>query len=228
MQTTRVVGRHASAQKYDILTALGAFALSRPPSDQRRVLRLMTLITARYNWTRDELGVGQREIAKLWFCTERTVKRDFAVFRQWSWLVLKRQGARGHVSVYGLNLEQILADTTEVWPAIGPDFQERAQRPAAEAPSNVLALPHRGDSPRPEVGAEEEWDLARIALHGADPGLYGAWIHALVRERRSGDHLVLRAPSRFHATYVATHLSSRLLLACQAIDASITGLEIVN
>lgn len=32
---------------------------------QRLVLRLMSLITTRYNWQRNELTMGQREIARL-------------------------------------------------------------------------------------------------------------------------------------------------------------------
>ena len=95
MQTLRPVGRGASARKYDILTALGAFALAQGKHEQRRVLRLMTLITARYNWARDELAVGQRESARLWAVDERTVKREMARLKAAGWLVVKRQGAFG-------------------------------------------------------------------------------------------------------------------------------------
>jgi hypothetical protein len=98
MQVKRPAGRHASVVKYDILTALGAFALSQPKSPQRLVLRFMTLVTARYNWSRNELAVGQREIAKLWTVDERTVKREMAKLRAMGWLVVKKQGVRGRVS----------------------------------------------------------------------------------------------------------------------------------
>lgn len=228
MQFSRPAGRNASVRKYDLLTALGAFALSRPPAEQRRTLRLMTLITARYNWAHDELSIGQREIARLWCCTERTVKRDFAALRARAWLTLKRQGARGHVSVYGLNLDRIMADTAALWPSIGPDFQTRAEQATNPAPTNVVALPPRALSQAPDAGQGQEWDLARMALHAADAALYGAWVEALRREGRAGGRLILRAPSRFHASYVATHLSGRILSVCQDVDSSVNSIEILH
>lgn len=228
MQSPRIAGRNASVRKYDILTALGAFALSCPPTEQRRLLRLMTLITARYNWAHDELSIGQREIARLWSCTERTVKRDFAALRGRGWLMLKRAGTRGHVAIHGLNLEKIMQDTAALWPAVGPDFEARVARTDDALNSNVVPLPHRAFTPVPAIEGGHEWDIARVALHSSDPGVYSAWIHALKRDSRAGGRLILRAPSRFHASYVATHLSSRLLAVCQEIDSSVGSIEIIN
>ena len=81
MLAKQTVGRSAAAFKYDLLTVMGAFALAQEKGRQRLVLRLMTLVTARYNWARDELAVGQREIARLWQVDERTVKREMAKLR---------------------------------------------------------------------------------------------------------------------------------------------------
>ena len=78
---TSAVGRDAAVRKYDALSALMAFALAGDPNRQRLVLRLMALITTRYNWQRNELAMGQREIARLWCVDERTVKRDMARLR---------------------------------------------------------------------------------------------------------------------------------------------------
>ena len=99
MLQKKLAGPGASVRKYDLITALGAHALSLGKHDQRLVLRFITLITARYNWARDELSIGQREIARLWSCNERTVKRDVAKLRALGWLVVKRQGARGRAAV---------------------------------------------------------------------------------------------------------------------------------
>ena len=63
MQVIRAVGREAAAKKYDILSAMMAHALAGDKHRQRLVLRLMALITTRYNWQRNELAMGQREIA---------------------------------------------------------------------------------------------------------------------------------------------------------------------
>ncbi len=226
MFSTRPVGRGASARKYDVLTALGAYALSQGKHDQRRALRLMTLITARYNWARDELAVGQREIAQLWSVDERTVKREMAMFRAKGWLVVRRQGARGRVTQYGLGLERLLEDTSVTWGCVGPDFELRMSQGQGEP--DVVPLPVRGTVAPPDVSSGAEWALAQALLHAEDPGTYASWIAALSRAERAGGRLTLRAPSRFHAAYVQTHLAARLLTACREIDAEIAELRIVN
>ncbi len=225
MQAPKPVGRGAAARKYDLLTALGARALSQGKSEQRLVLRLITLITARYNWARDELAVGQREIARLWSCDPRTVKREMARLRALGWLTVRRQGARGRVTEYGLAIDTILSDTRPQWPAVGPDFELRLQ-PAPDrsvipfpASTNPVAAPTLRDG--------TEWSLAASLLHREDPGLYAAWLRALRRTERAGGRLTLTAPSRFHAAYVETHLKSRLLAACRAVDDSVSEIVLI-
>ena len=225
MQTLRPVGRGASARKYDIITALGAYALAQGKHDQRRVLRLMTLITARYNWARDELAVGQREIARLWSVDERTVKREMALLRARGWLVVKRQGARGRVTQHGLDMERMLKDTASHWSAVGSDFELRMGQGDEEA--KVVPMPVKGDVRAPDVSDGSEWALTQAVLHGEDAGLYASWIAGLVRVDRAGGRLTLRAPSRFHGAYVQTHLERRILAACQEIDADVSEVRVV-
>lgn len=225
MHSTKLVGRAAAARKYDLLTALGAYALAQDKHDQRRVLRLMTLITARYNWARDELAVGQREIARLWSVDERTVKREMALLRARAWLVVTRQGARGRVTEYSLNVSEILKHTQPYWPAVGSDFELRM---GTEDAPKVVALPVRGDAvPAPDLSSGSEWVLAQALLHAEDAGSYASWIAALHREARAGSCLTLRAPSRFHAAYVQSHLARRVLSAVQEIDAQVAEIRIV-
>ena len=126
MQLPRPVGREAASRKYDILSALMAFALAKDKHVQRQVMRIMALITTRYNWQRDELTMGQGEIARLWSVDDRTVKREMARLRAQGWLVLKRQGARGRVSVYGMDLNRMLEDTRPTWPLIGDGLYRAA------------------------------------------------------------------------------------------------------
>lgn len=225
MLSTKPVGRGASARKYDLLTALGAHALAQDKHDQRRVLRLMTLITARYNWARDELAVGQREIAQLWSCDERTVKREMALLRARKWLVVRRQGARGRVTQYSLNIEQILKDTRDQWPCVGSDFELRMGVP--DTPK-VVPLPVSGTVPAPDIGQGTEWVLAQAVLHAEDAGSYASWLAALERVERAGGRLTLRAPSRFHAAYVQTHLAGRVLSALQEVDPGVDELRVVH
>lgn len=225
MQTAKIAGRNATAQKYDILTALGTYALSCEKHQQRLVLRLMTLVTARYNWARNELAVGQREIARLWSVDERTVKREMAKLRAMGWLVVQRQGARGRVTQYGMSIDHILDTTRDVWPKVGPDFDMRMQ--GDPEPEKVVPIRVKGHVPAPEISGGSEWALARALLHAEDQGLYGSWFHALARFDRAGGRLVLRAPSRFHAAYIQTHLAARLLAAVQAVDSDVSEIAVV-
>ena len=223
MLSPKPVGRDASARKYDIITALGAHALSGDKHDHRLVLRLITLVTARYNWARNELAVGQREIARLWSVDERTVKREMAKLRGCGWLIVKRQGARGRVTEYGLDLDVILDATRKHWPNVGPDFDLRMH--GAPEPSRVVPLPVRGAVPLP-VSDGSEWSLAQAVLHAEDAGAYGSWLHHLTRESRAGGRLTLHAPSRFHGAYVQTHLLGRVLMAVQAVDSDVSQIVI--
>lgn len=226
MLSVKPVGRGAAARKYDLLTAMGAHALALGKSDQRLALRLITLITARYNWTRDELAVGQREIARLWAVDERTVKREMAKLRGRGWLVVRRQGARGRVTEYALAIDRILADTRPQWAAVGPDFALRLDGAPAEA--DVVPLPIRGTVTAPDVSSGSEWALAQALLHQEDAARYGAWLAALSRVGRAGGALTLKAPSRFHAAYVAQHLTERVLRACQSVDESVAEIRIIS
>lgn len=224
MQLPRPVGREAASRKYDILSALMAFALAQDKHVQRLVLRIMVLITSRYNWQRDELSMGQGEIAGLWSVDERTVKREMAKLRSQGWLVLKRQGARGRVSLYGLDLERMLQDTRPAWPQLGADFSARiAPEQSGAGGSNVVPL-RASPAPMPDGGV---WTAAQALLHKADPASYGAWFHTLNEAGIEAGCMMLTAPSRFHARYVETHLNDRLLTALRTIDPSLQGVQLV-
>lgn len=225
MLKVKAVGPGASSRKYDVITSLGAFALSLGKVEQRMALRLITLVTARYNWARDDLSVGQREIARLWSCDERTVKREMAKFRGLGWLVVKRQGARGRVTQYGLDLEAILQSTKETRPNVGPDFVLRLEGTPV-APS-VVPFPGAVSHDPPSVSDGTEWALAQAILFQEDASSFGAWVKSLKRQNRAGGRLTLSAPSRFHASYVQTHLIDRITAACQAVDADVAEVQLV-
>ena len=225
MQLVKQASQRDAARKYDIITALGAYALARNKHDQRLVLRLITLMTARYNWARDELAVGQREIARLWAVDERTVKREMAKLRGLGWLVIKRQGARGRVTEYGLDLDRMFAMTETEWPNVGPDFDLRMSVKPEKNP--VVSLPVKGQIPPPDVSDGTEWALAQAILFSEAPDVYGSWLRNLVRINRAGGRLTLSAPSRFHGNYVQTHLNRKVLAACQSVDADVAEIVIV-
>lgn len=203
----RAVGRAGSSQKYDILTILGTFALSQDRRLQRQTLRLICLITARYNWQHDMLEMGQAEIARLWSCDIRTVKREMAAFRDMGWLKELRPAARGRVAVHGLGIAKILADTRVIWEKIGPDV---VQRLSVEAPpvSDDKIIPFPTAEPV-QTDHATPWGYVGDALRHEDPVIYQAWFASLEPSFEEGI-LHLRAPGRFHARYVATHLRARI------------------
>jgi hypothetical protein len=225
MQLPRPVGREAASRKYDILSALMAFALSKDKHVQRQVLRIMALITTRYNWQRDELTMGQAEIARLWSVDDRTVKREMARFRAQGWLVLKRQGARGRVSAYGLDLNRMLEDTRPAWPLIGEDFIARLEPEAAgQGASNVVPL----RTALTPIADGSIWAEAQAWLLTEDAVVYGAWLNALTQAGMEANCLTLAAPTRFHATYVGTNLKEKLLAALRRVDPSVRDVRIVG
>jgi hypothetical protein len=184
---------------------------------------MMSLITTRYNWQRDELSMGQGAIAELWSCDTRTVKREIAKLLSMGWLVMKRRGARGRVSVYGIDLQRMMEDTRPAWPKIGEDFVERvdpARTPSK--PSNVVALRQVA---APTVDGSL-WAKAQGVLHAEDGATYGAWFHGLTEIEQHEGWLILAAPTRFHATYVETHLMARLTGAVRRIDPTVTGVRV--
>lgn len=222
MQAVRPSGPKSAALKYDILSALSVFALQGDKIRQRRMLRLISLVTSRYNWQRDELSLGQGEIARLWAVDPRTVKREMAVFRALGWLVMKRQGVRGRVSVYGLGLDTMLAETRGAWQLIGPDFESRMGQGGGPEPSNVVPL-RRPPPPPMETGV---WSRAQAELHCKGLAEYGAWLHPLQEVALEGAEVVLTAPSRFHASYVRTHLIGQIRSALRLVDPSINDVRI--
>lgn len=216
MQMKRAVGREGSARKYDLLTVLAVHALSQDKAMQRQVLRLISLITARYNWQHDQLSVGQAEMARLWSVDPRTVKREMAAFRARGWLIEQRAAARSRVAVYGLGIAQILEDTRPSWANVGEDLLLRLSGPEARpeaAPRNVIPFP-QGALP----GDETAWGRAARRLLESDDSIFNAWFRGL-RAEDHADGLILHAPSPFHATYVQTHLSGRIAAALMAVGA---------
>ena len=206
-------GMGAGAQKYDLLTALGAFALAADRSTQRRVLRLITLITARYNWRFQELTVGRKEIARLWSVDERTVKREIGALKALGFLEVKRAGTRGRVTAYSVNIGQIMATSEADWSRVGPDFTERMTAMAGQGAD--AGSPERKVIPFPGGEADEgtEWAAAKVLLKQADSARFTAWFAPLIRDSADGEGILLRAPSAFHAEYVSTHLLGEIARA---------------
>ncbi|WP_170518152.1 DnaA N-terminal domain-containing protein [Ruegeria atlantica] len=222
MQVAKPVGRNAPAIKYDILSALTVHALSGDKHRQRSILRVIALITTRYNWRNNELSIGREEIARLWSVNERTVKREMAKLRSMGWIEVKRAAARGRVAVYELDLKQVMLDTSDIWPTIGSDFQARMSDDP-EPDTNIVPFKVK---PVPfEPSDEGVWTQVQAILHGRDPELWASWFQHLTEADRAGGVVTLMAPSRFMADYIAQKWSARLLAAYGRVDPSVRRLR---
>lgn len=224
MQVLRAVGREASSKKYDLLSALMAHGLAGDKHRQKLVLRLMALITTRYNWQNDELSIGQAEISRLWSVDERTVKREMAKLRALGWLEQRRAGARGRVALFSLGIERIMLDTRATWDLIGPDFVERLERkPATQLPTDANIVPFH----RPVAASEEGiWPQMLTLLFAEDSATAAAWFAPLALDECKAGCVHLLAPSRFHAAYIRTHLIERMRVIARRIDPSISDVRI--
>lgn len=238
MIAPRPDGPQEAALKYDVLTLLGVIGLGGPASAQASMIRLITLITARYNWRSGEITVGRREIARLWCVDERTVKREMARLKAMGFVVLRRPGVRGRVAAYGLDFEAIRAACD--CDRVGPDFAARmavqsgqgagGQGSGEAAPAlggNVIAFrAHAAEADAAPSEPPSEWSAARQRLRALGEAVHARWIAPLARAGREDARLTLEAPSRYHAAYVErTHLDA-ILRALRAVDPAISAVRL--
>lgn len=226
MLARRPLGQGAASKKYDVITALGAHACASSKFQQKLTLRFITLVTARYNWQRDELTMGRAEIALLWQVDERTVKRELAKLREAGWMQVKRPSARGRVTTYGIDWDRILEMTRSSWGHVGPDFVARMSAPVeagqpADPTNTVVRFPSAPTG-------ETEWDRACAILHREDPALHSNWLSAVTRIGLAQGVLELAAPTAFHAQYLATHVMDRLSKAVALVAPDIHRIVIVT
>jgi len=220
MMMKKAVGRNGAERKYDLLTILGSYALSQGKTLQRQTLRLICLITARYNWQNDELSVAQTEIARLWSVDQRTVKREMAAFRDRGWLREKRAAARGRVTLYGLGIDVILQETRPAWENVGRDLVARLA-PPVPVPEMGNVIPFRAEA---LPAADSLWGRAAQQLSEQNPAVWRAWFAGLEPVAEREGWLTLKAPSGFHGSYVQQHLSEVLERA--VVRAGGLGVEI--
>ncbi len=213
MDFKRFTGPQAGSQKYDLLTALALAGLNGSPGFQTSMLRLVALVTARYNWRNDELTVGQREMARLWSVDERTVKREIKRLTKTEILLQLRPGVRGRVAAYRLNYSEVFKLSAPHWGNVGPDFSARmeVQTPVPENTGEKVVrvdFGARAAEAVPETPAVAEtgpWSRTLARLSQTDPGLHRSWFSGLSFDSYEQGLLLLKAPSAFAAQYVLTH-----------------------
>jgi DNA-binding Lrp family transcriptional regulator len=208
MKSTKSMGPHASVRKYDLLTAMAVAGLNGKSGFQTTILRLVAVITARYNWKLDELTVGQRDLAKMWSVDERTVKREVKRLLDAKILLQLRPGVRGRVAAFRLNQDEIYRLSLPHWDQVGPDFAARMEENKIihpEAEEKVVRVDFRTKVPQ-----DAAWERTFMRLAESDPHLHRSWFAALLFDGFSDDVLKLRAPSSFVAQYILTHHLGRI------------------
>jgi len=226
LDTVTATGPGAASAKYDVLSALLVLATQGEGVDSRLALRLSLLITARYNWRRGSFAVGQKELARMWGVTERTVKREMAELRGRGWITVDIPAARGRVASYKIDFTTVLRATAPFWDAVGPDFTARvagAPEPAEEAPCNVVPLHGTSQASKSQVVM---WSAVTERLKAQDAKIYNAWFARLEAVAFDEGVLELLAPSRFVADYIKTHYMTRLMTAALGEDRSVVAIEL--
>lgn len=212
MDAKRLTGPNAGSLKYDVLTALSVTGLHSAPGQQISLHRLSSILTARYNWGREELSLGQRDMARMWNVHERTVKREIKRWTDSGLLICLSPGVRGRVALYRLNLTHVFEISEPHWPCVGTDFVARmdALRPVARPVVVPLAF---APTPAPAQTPAAGWDAVRTRLHATLPDKFEAWIAPLKFISDDGRFVTLQAPSTFAARYLEVHLMSPLTAA---------------
>jgi hypothetical protein len=211
-QQRKLVGPGAGVRKYDVLTWLAMAGLREAGLTATLALRLIALITARYNWAVDEASIGHEELTRLWGVSRRTVIRDIDKLRTAGLLVQTRPARRGRVGAYRLGHDRIIALAEPLREGMGADLCARTA-PNAEKPvddGRVVVV-----FPRPDDVSLH--DRLRNALVGAaSEAALARWFDPLRCEIGDGG-LTLCAPSAFHADYVERTFGDRLRRAAATL-----------
>lgn len=207
MEPQRLIGPDAGVLKYDVLTALSVAGMNGSQTFQTSMMRLIALVTARYNWRNDEFCVGQRDMARMWSVNERTVKREIKRLRDAGLIVCKRNGVRGRVGAYGLNYREIAAVTRPCWTLVGPDFDQRMRDRYREPEVKVVQMSAylQSDADEKTDAAPGTWQRVLSDLTVEHPNLVEAWFARLEFIDLSQGKLRLKAPSQFFQRYLETH-----------------------
>lgn len=221
MKTQRLVGPESGVLKYDILTALSVAGLAGTPGFCTTLMRLIALVTARYNWREDEFTVGQRDMARMWSVDERTVKRQIKRLIDTELVVCKRPGVRGRVGAYRLNQGGIVRLSKPSWHLVGPDFERRMQERYLDEDIKVVRLSsYNGQSPGQNQaltgGLDTEWSRVKARLSQVDKAQFDAWFARLIFVACAGGCLRLKCSSSFIQRYIETHLIAQLRDAAEA------------
>ena len=215
----RIVGPGAGARKYDLLTALALSSLHGDRIAPVLCLRLIALITARYDWARDMVVIGHEELARLWGVSRRTVIRDLARLTESGLIEVAVPGRRGRVASYRLRHATIDVVTEPAWSVAGSAMAARMAA-AGEGTSGAPA-------DLPAAHGETSALLASLAAR-LPAAVLNRWIAPLEWLGIADGVARWRAPSRFHATYVSRTHGDAILAVMATAQPGVRRIEIVD
>lgn len=211
MEQRKLTGPRVGVHKYDLLTALSLVGLNGSKTVRTSMLRLIALVTARYNWRTDELTVGQRDMARMWAINERSVKREMKRLTDAEILICKRAGVRGRVGAYRLNQPRIADLSEPCWSTVGPDFEQRMRENYRKTEVKVVPLQNYRGADKPAPVTDGPWGRAMARLATEEPALFEAWFARLEFIDCENATLRLRTPGAFIQRYIETHLMRNLI-----------------
>lgn len=212
--------------KYDILSALAVAALSQRDRTRIEYMRLIALLTARYDWRRSEVSIGHAQLAELWSIDVRSVKRQIARFVETGLMTKKRTGVRGRVSVYKINLQAIAVHTRPAFNVIGPDFEERIAQFLGETVGSdgehVLQKSAANCAPRDRENASNESNQIGTATTVIDTlceilprPSFERWFSRATLNLRTEGIVEIQFPTQFHTDYAERTFEHALTEAVQ-------------
>jgi hypothetical protein len=235
------VGRYASSAKYDLLAALGVAGFAKCALSRDLAHRLSVLLVARYDWARDALSIGHAQLAQMWSCDLRRVKRVIADLKRHGLLSVKHVGVKGRVTVYRFGVEKLAEITRPCWALLGSDYVERLGRmfPEGGGSSSESTPPSDGDRSAAPAPVDESASEPTQPVPQACPGerikaslsrdmsrmSFRRWIEPL-RFLVERQRVVVRSASPFVADYVERVFGDAILRHARRVEPDIVGLSV--
>jgi len=217
--TSSISGPNAAVAKYDVISALTCVALTGGRSQQTIIMRLINLITCRYNWRKNELSIGSEEVAELTFTSQRTAKRTLKALTDQRFLIVRLQGRKGRVTKYGLGLSAIFQAAA---PHAKPKYHQFSER--------IDAVPLGTSISDPAIDFTVEaqpcqgWTAICTDIADKSQPLYVNWFADMVGTVKNGE-LTVACKTNFIQNYARTKLLSNIYGSANAVGIKLTKVE---
>ncbi len=212
-------GPNSAVVKYDVISALTCVALTGARSQQTIIMRLINLITCRYNWRKNELSIGSKEVAELTFTSQRTAKRTLKALTDLRFLIVRLQGRKGRVTKYGLGITAIFEAAA---PHTKPKYHQFCARIIAD-PLGASACVPPVDF-KVEAQACQQWNAICAVIADKSQPLYVSWFADMVGSVTEGQ-LTVVCKTNFIQNYARTKLLPNIYGSAEAAGVELTKVD---